>query len=144
MRSRRTLAASIGAAALVASTACGSSVAYSPSAGSKPTLTITSPADDSTVATPITLRFTSSEAIGPTDSGKDHVHLFIDGKENYVVVTSTRTQVKDLSPGNHTIRLTLQHADHSPAGASARVTVTVTGGSGGTPGNGSTQGGYGY
>ncbi len=82
----------------------------------------------------------------PTDSGKDHVHLFIDGKtQNYKVVTSTRTQVSNLSPGKHTIGVTLQHADHSSAGAKpASVTVTVSGGAGGTPSSSSSPSGYGY
>ncbi len=88
-----TLAITIGAAALLA-TACGSNGSGSGSSSggsSKPTLTITSPTGGATVTTPFTLTFTTSVPIGPTDSGKDHVHLFIDGKtQNYKVVTSTR------------------------------------------------------
>jgi hypothetical protein len=39
--------------------------------------------------------------------------------------------VEGLSPGEHTIDVTLQHADHSSAGAEDHVDVTVNG-SGGT------------
>jgi hypothetical protein len=141
----RTFAFMIGVAALLAlaATACGSDDSSgSSSGGGGPTLQVTSPSDAATVRVPFTLTFTSSEQIGPTDSGKDHVHLFVDGKtNNYEVVTSTQTEVKDLSPGKHTIGVTLQHADHSPAGAEAEITVTVTGGSGGTPSE-SSSGGY--
>ncbi len=74
------------------------------------------------------------------------MHLFIDGKtQNYKVVTSTRTQVSNLSPGKHTIGVTLQHADHSPVGPKASVVVTVSGGAGATPSsNSSPTGGHGY
>jgi hypothetical protein len=66
------------------------------------------------------------------------VHLVVDGNtNNYKVVTSTQTEVNDLSPGQHTIGVTLQHADHSSAGAKAQVTVTVGGGASGTPSSGS-------
>jgi len=147
MRTVHTLAITIGAAALLAVTACGSNGYGSSSGGSsKPTLTITSPTSGATVTTPFTLTFTTSVPIGPTDSGKDHVHLFIDGKtQNYKVVTSTRTQVSNLSPGKHTVGVTLQHADHSSAGATpASVTVTVSGGGGATPSSSSSPSGYGY
>ena len=145
MRNRWWVGPSIGAAVLLAVAACGSNgYSGSSSGGSTPTLKITLPAAGASVTMPFTLTFTSSEPIGPTGSGKDHVHLVVDGHTgNYQVVTSTRTQVKSLSPGKHSIRLTLQHADHSSAGAKAQITVIVTGGSGGTPSSAPT-GGYGY
>jgi Bacterial Ig domain len=142
-----TLALAVGAAALLAATACGSNgygSSGSSSGGSKPTLKIASPAAGATVSTPFTLKVTASVPLGPTDSGKDHIHLFLDGSSHYQVVTSARTQVKNLSPGEHTILVTLQHADHSPVGPKAKITVTVTGGSGPTPSSSSSSGGYGY
>ena len=51
----------------------------------------------------------------------DHVHVFTDGHTgDYTVVPTTTFQIKTLSPGRHTIGVTLQHADHSPAGAKAQ------------------------
>ncbi len=145
MRNRWWVGPSFGAAVLLAVAACGSNgYSGSSSGGSTPTLKITSPAAGASVTMPFTLTFTSSAQIGPTSSGKDHVHLFVDGQtSSYQVVTSTRTRVKSLSPGKHTIRVTLQHADHSPVGPKAQITVIVTGGSGGTPSSAPT-GGYGY
>jgi hypothetical protein len=147
MVTRRAFALLIGVAALLAAAACGSNGSTGSSSGGsgKPRLQITSPANGATVKTPFTLTFTTNQAIGPTDSGKDHVHLIIDGKtSNYQVVTTTRTQVKDLSPGTHMIGITLQHADHSPVGPESQITVTVTGGSGATPSSSPSSGGYGY
>ena len=46
------------------------------------------------------------------------------------VVGGTEFTVTGLSPGDHTIDVTLQHADHSSAGAEDSVNVTVTGAGG--------------
>ncbi|WP_433465166.1 hypothetical protein [Spirillospora sp. CA-128828] len=137
--------AGVAAAALGLSACGGSSEAAS--GGGGPALKIESPAEDANVQAPVTLKFSSSVAIGPEDSGKDHVHVIIDGKTNeYTVVTSSPYQIKNLPAGKHTIGVTLQHADHSSAGASAKVDVNVTsGGSTGGSGGGSGGGGnYGY
>ena len=126
---------------VLAVAACGSAGA-NPSGGGGPKLTITSPSDGANVQLPINLTFTSSVPLGPPDSGMDHVHVFTDGHTgDYTVVPTTASQIKDLSPGRHTIGVTLQHADHSPAGASAQVTVVVSGSGsgGGTPGSSPTS-----
>jgi hypothetical protein len=154
MRLHRTFILTIGAAALLAAAGCGSSGPYgsngssgsngSAAGSSTPTLKITSPAAGATVTEPFTLKLSSSTALGPTSTGNDHVHLFIDGGSSYKVVTSTKAQIKGLSPGKHTILVTLQHADHSPVGPKARITVTVAGASGATPSSSPTSDGYGY
>ena len=123
--------------------ACGSAGANSGGGSDAPKLTITSPSDGATVQLPIKLTFTSSVPLGPTDSGMDHVHVFTDGHTgDYTVVPTTAFEIKSLSPGRHTIGVTLQHADHSSAGASAQVTVVVAGSGGGvtpTPGSSPTS-----
>ena len=125
---------------------CGSNSHAAATGAGKPTLKITAPSDGATVRLPVTLRFTTNEPIGPEESGKDHVHVVIDGKtDQYTVVTSTTYQIKNLPAGRHVIGVTLQHADHSPVGVAAQVTVTVAGGSGNSgntgTGNGSGNGG---
>jgi hypothetical protein len=122
-------------AAMIGAAACSSSGGSGGGGGGQPQLTITEPANGASVQVPFTLKFTSSVQLGPTESGRDHVHVFADGKtDEYTVVPTTTFVVKDLSPGQHKIGVTLQHADHSSAGASAEVTVMVTGaGSGGAP-----------
>jgi hypothetical protein len=153
MRVKALAAAGLGCAVLALSACSGAGASgdgEGGAAGGGPALTITSPSEGANVQTPVTLEFTSSEEIGPTDTGKHHVHVVIDGKTNdYTVVTSTTHQITDLAPGRHVIGVTLQHADHSPAGASAQVNVNVTGGGGtggetddgGQSGN---DGGYGH
>ncbi|URM97969.1 Ig-like domain-containing protein [Actinomadura madurae] len=132
------------AAAVLGLSACGGSPETGPEAagggGGGPSVTIEAPAAGADVRAPVTLEFSSSEEIGPEESGQDHVHVIIDGKtDDYTVVTSSPYQIKDLPAGRHTIGVTLQHADHSSAGASAEVEVNVT--SGGSGGGGSGGGG---
>jgi hypothetical protein len=138
--------------ALLATAACGSKSASPGNTGSGggggPTLTITAPANGATVTSPFMLTFQSSEPLGKTDTGMDHVHVFADGKsDQYTVVPTTSFEVKNLSPGQHTVGVTLQHADHSPAGANAEITVMVSGtGQGNTAPSvaPTTDSGYGY
>jgi len=89
-------------------------------------VTITSPQNDATVGNAVPVKFKTSVPIGALDTGEDHVHVVVDGNtNNFVVVTAHQTMVKNLKPGKHTIGVTLQHADHSPAGAQDQVTVNV-------------------
>lgn len=102
--------------------------------GDAPTLTVEAPANNANVTQPFALKFKSSEELGKTDTGKHHVHVVIDGKSaDYTVVEGNQFQVKGLTPGKHTIDVTLQNADHSPAGAATKLAVNVTGGPGGQP-----------
>lgn len=142
----RFLAAGIVSVALGLS-ACGTGSGAASGGGGAPKVTIQSPAEGASVGSPVTLKFSTSVPIGPVDSGKDHVHVVIDGKsDEYTVVTSTVYQIRNLAPGRHLIGVTLQHADHSPAGAGSQVHVDVTsGGTGGGSGGGTGgDGGYVY
>jgi hypothetical protein len=105
--------------------------------GGGKTLEITSPADGDTVDVPFTVELSSSEELGPTDSGVHHVHVFFDGNdEEYMVVESESVEVTDLPEGEHVVNASLRNADHSPAGAETEVTVTVgTGGAGSDTGD---------
>lgn len=141
------------AAVLVLAAACGSGGGSSASGGGGKdsgdnTVTITSPKDGASVTEPFTLKFDAPN-IGPTDSGKDHVHVFVDGKENdYTVVTKNSFTIKGVRGGMHTINVTRQHADHSPTGAKDEIKVNIAGGgapSSTTPSSTNTGGGgYGY
>jgi hypothetical protein len=131
--------------------ACGSN--SSASDGSNPTLTITSPTANSKVASSVDVSWNTNVQLGEPDTGLDHVHVFVDGQSNdYTVVGSDHFTVTGLTPGDHTIDVTLQHADHSSAGASDQVDVTVTKTGGGTsspspsptPSDSGTSGRYDY
>jgi hypothetical protein len=153
MRPRYKVSALMGTAALALALAgCGGSSDASsdgqggggaPQGGAP--LTVTEPKDGASVQVPFTLKFTSNTEIGPEESGKNHVHVFLDGKENdYEVVTATEYQIENLTPGKHTIGVALQHADHSPVGPTTQLTVNVTGGGGGGGDTGGGGGGGGY
>lgn len=145
----RQIALRVGALlAGVALAGCGPLYAQ-PGAGtdSGATLSITEPGDNATVTQPFTLKVTSSAELGPTDSGKHHVHLSFDGNaDDYTVEPDGEMIIDQLAPGRHTIKVTLQHADHSPAGAEDEITVTVAGGAAPPTEQEQDQGsdGYGY
>jgi hypothetical protein len=143
------------AAVMLFAAACGGGSGDSASGGSgggsgKAGVTITSPKSGASVTEPFTLKFNAPN-IGPTDSGKDHVHVFVDGKENdYTVVTKNSFTIKGVPNGEHTINVTRQHADHSPTGAKDEIKVNITGGGGSSSSkpssssSSSSGGGYGY
>jgi hypothetical protein len=133
--------AAAGALGLAACGSSGSPGAASTAAGGGPTISIVEPADNATVTQPFTLKVSSSEPLGATDTGKDHFHLTFDGNaQDYKVETNPQVTINTLSPGKHTIKVTLQHADHSPVGPAAQVMVTVEG-AGGTPAPATSNGG---
>ncbi|MFI2365422.1 hypothetical protein [Promicromonospora sp. NPDC019610] len=100
------------------------------------TLEITSPKDGATVETPFTVDLSSSEDLGPTESGKHHVHVYFDGDDQeYLVVEGDSVEVTDLPEGEHEIDASLRNADHSAAGVETQINVTVgSGASGGETG----------
>jgi hypothetical protein len=108
--------------------ACGSDSDAATGGGSSGGLTITSPDDGSTVGRDVEVTWDADVELGPPDSGLEHVHVFVDGQsDDYTVVGGNSFTVEGLSPGEHTIDVTLQHADHSSAGAEDHVDVTVDG-----------------
>jgi hypothetical protein len=97
-----------------------------PGTDTQATLAIESPSEGAEVERSFMLEFESSEALGPTESGDFHVHVFYDGNEDeYEVVTANAFEAKGLSAGKHVIGASLRNADHSDAGAEDEVTVTV-------------------
>lgn len=144
---RHHVTVALAAAALTTLAACGSSSGGSTSAsagkgGDK--VTITSPANGASVKEPFMLTWDSTVALGPPDSGKDHVHVYVDGKTNdYTVVGGNQFQVKNLTPGKHKVEISLQHADHSPVGPKSAINITVTGG-GSSPSSSDSGGGRVY
>ena len=104
--------------------------------GGGDTLSISAPSDGAKVSEPFTLTVSSNQALGDPSTGDNHVHLCFDGAScdsgSYQIVYGASAQVNGLSPGQHTIKASLRHADHSAAGPTTTITVTVTG-SGATP-----------
>ncbi|HEU5473651.1 MAG TPA: hypothetical protein VFV67_23640 [Actinophytocola sp.] len=159
MTKRDRILAMLGALVLAGASACGGDDASSGSgsAGSGGssgdggmTVSIAEPADGSSVQMPFQVKVDSSVELGPTESGKHHVHLFFDGDDkkyevvesDTVEVTSSSKSAAGLSSGQHEMSISLRNADHSPAGAETKIMVEI-GGSGGQPQQ-PTSGGDGY
>lgn len=146
----RTLALATATASIMLLASCGSSSPGTGTGGGSPELTITSPSNGASVGSAFDVKWKSNVSLGKPSTGRDHIHLFVDGHSNdYTVVGGNDFTVKDLSPGKHVVDVTLQHADHSSAGAKDQVQVTVTGSgatSPSTPSSSSSKpnGGHGY
>lgn len=151
---RRLLVVGLPLFALLAA-ACGGSSA---GAGGSDSLSmeIGSPADGARVAATFTVTFDASVPLGEPSTGEHHVHLCFDaadcsGESEYELVYGDSFEVDDLPPGEHTIEASLRNADHSDAGVSDEITVTVGGGSsegdgesGDSDSGGDSGGGYDY
>jgi hypothetical protein len=129
--------------------ACGSEANGASGGDDGMEVSIDEPTDGAELTTPFTVEVSSSEEIGPEDTGLHHVHVFFDGNDDeYQVVTSESVEVEDLPPGDHTIGVSLRNADHSPTGAEAEISVTVVegedGGTGGAEDPDRTNDGYDY
>jgi hypothetical protein len=101
-------------------------------------VSIAEPMKDAKVSLPFTVKIDASLPLGPTDSGKHHVHLWFDNDANdYLVVESETAEITnglkatlsgkpmDLAAGKHTIHVSLRNANHSPAGAETEIPVQV-------------------
>jgi hypothetical protein len=121
------------------------SSAGSGSGSDSPSLSITSPSEGDTVGSSFTVKWQSNVDLGEPDTGKDHVHIFVDGNSNdYTVVGGDSFEVTGLSNGEHTVDVTLQNADHSPAGAEDKVDVMVSSSGSQSPSDDSSSGGGSY
>jgi hypothetical protein len=110
--------------------------ACNPGAGADPTLTIVSPADGDELAMTFEIQVESNVPLGAPETGNHHVHFYFDtdisSPDYQIVYGSSATVEPDLTPGQHTIIVSLRNADHSDAGPSQEITVNVTGGDGAT------------
>jgi hypothetical protein len=113
IRSAKVMTLSLLAMSMLIVAGCGAASGSSVSS-KQSSISITSPSNGVKVKVPFTVTVSSSEPLGPTNSGKDHWHLYFDGKETqYKVITSTSTRVTSLAPGKHKIEASLQHAGRS-------------------------------
>jgi X-X-X-Leu-X-X-Gly heptad repeat protein len=102
-------------------------------------VSIAEPAKDAKVTMPFTVKVDAGVPLGPTESGKHHVHLWFDNDANdYAVVESDSVQIApglqalsgkamQLTDGMHTIHISLRNANHSAAGADTQIEVQVAG-----------------
>jgi len=98
------------------------------------TISIAGPAGGATVSVPFDVQLAASVPIGEPETGNHHAHLYFDTDTNaadYDIVYGTTWQVtRDLAPGEHTIIAALANPDHSLAGPTQEIRVTVSGADG--------------
>jgi hypothetical protein len=136
-------AAALAAIAAMVLAACNPGAGASGGADGDLSLSITSPADGAEVSVPFDVELESSVELGAPETGNHHAHLYFDTditSGDYDLVYGTSAQVtRDLAPGEHTIIASLRNADHSDAGPSQEITVTVVAGNGASSGDSSSS-----
>jgi hypothetical protein len=91
---------------------------------------ISSPEEGAELTSPFTVTVDASVPLGDPSTGRHHVHLCFDGANcdsEYQLVYGDSFEVGELSSGEHTIEASLRNADHTDAGVTDTVTVTVSG-----------------
>jgi len=130
----------IGVAVALATAACSAGAGTGgDTAGDADDATIgfVTPADGGTVSIPLDVELEASVPLDEPETGNHHAHLYFDASTDsadYDIVYGTTWEVtRDLAPGEHTIIVALANPDHSLAGPTQEITVTV-GDSGGDAG----------
>jgi hypothetical protein len=117
--------------------ACSAAVQAGGGTGGGATISIASPAEGAEVSVPFDVQLESNVPLGTPDTGNHHAHLYFDtgtDAADYDIVYGTSWQVtRPLSPGKHTIIAALANPDHSLAGPTQTITVTVVGSGAGGP-----------
>jgi hypothetical protein len=130
----------LGLAILMLVAACSSgSQSTGGGAAQSATIGFAAPTNDAQVTIPFDVQLDSSVPLGAPESGNHHAHLYFDtntDSADYDIVYGNTWQVtRPLATGQHTIIVALANPDHSLAGPTQTITVTV-GGSGGSGGSG--------
>jgi hypothetical protein len=124
-------AATVGLLIAAITAACA---AQAGSDGSGASIGLASPTDGATVSIPFDVSIDASVALGPPETGNHHAHLYFDtttDSSDYDIVYGTAAQVtRQLSPGPHTIIVALANPDHSLAGPTQQLSITVGEGGG--------------
>jgi hypothetical protein len=114
--------------------ACGGTDAAAGDGGGGMSVSVTEPAPDAMLEVPFDVTLTASVPLGPTESGKHHVHVWFDGNDHdYQVVEAPTVRIATLAAGPHVLHVSLRNANHSPAGAETEVPITVGGGAAPAP-----------
>jgi hypothetical protein len=148
MRPRALLpAATLLAAVALAAAGCQSNSATPGQAGggNQPgqTLSFATPTAGATVTSPVAFSVAVSGAqIGKPETGKMHLHLYVDDSSKYTIVYATQGTV-DVPAGMHTLKAVLAQPNHTETSVTATEQVQVSGTGGQAPAT-TSKGGYGY
>jgi hypothetical protein len=111
--------------------------------GSNQSIAFASPAADAQVASPVKVSFNvTGTEIGRPETGKMHVHVYVDNSSQYKILYATQGSV-DVPQGKHMLKAVLAQPNHTETSTTASEQVEVSGG--GQQGTATTSGdGYGY
>ena len=137
----------VGAAITLVAAACGG--AQGAGSGGSASISFATPTDGAEVSIPFDVTLESSVTLGTPESGNHHAHLYFDSgtdAADYDIVYGTSWHVtRPLAPGTHRLTVALANPDHSLAGPTSSITITVAGAapgaSGDSPGASSAPGG---
>lgn len=136
----RSLGIAVSFALLAAACSAG---AGSGGDASNATIGFITPSDGATVSIPFDVQLNASEPLGEPSTGNRHAHIYFDTNTDaadYDIVYGTTWQVtRQLAPGAHKLILALANPDHSLAGPTQEITVTVAASGGGSGGASGTQ-----
>jgi hypothetical protein len=86
------------------------------------------PATGDVVAVPFEVTIDSSVPLGPQDQGLHHVHIwFGDDETAQTIGEGEVVQIHNAPDGEHEMRVSLRHADHTPVGAETSVRIVISG-----------------
>jgi hypothetical protein len=128
----------LGIAIAFAVAACSSGSQAAGGSGQAATIGIAAPQNGAQVTIPFNVQLESNVPLGDPSTGNHHAHLYFDTNTDaadYDIVYGNSWQVtRSLAPGQHTIIVALANPDHSLAGPTQTINVTVGagGGSGGS------------
>ncbi len=127
MRTRKIAAGAALLLAAAALAACGDDESASTGgSGGGMAVTVLEPAAGADVSVPFTVKLDSSVPLGPSESGRHHVHIwFDDDEDNYLIVESETTEISAAPTGEHVMHVSLRNANHSAAGVEANTRVVV-------------------
>ncbi len=93
-----------------------------------PSFMITTPKEGDTLASPVVLKMVGKNftvvAPGASKPNEGHYHYFID-KGTYNALADTMVSLSTLTPGSHTLRVTMKKSDHSDYGLEQWVSFIV-------------------
>ena len=133
--SARSLTLGIAVALVTAACSAGSGADAD---GDGATIGFATPSDGASVSIPFDVELEASVPLDEPGTGNHHAHIYFDtstDSADYDIVYGTSWQVeRPLMPGEHTLIVALANPDHSLAGPTQEIQVTVDGeGGGGDP-----------
>ena len=104
--------------------------------GDEATIGFATPSDGATVSAPFDVELEASVPLDEPGTGNHHAHIYFDASTDsadYDIVYGTTWQVeRPLTAGEHTMIVALANPDHSLAGPTQEIRVTVDGEGGGS------------